>query len=99
MCDTKCELSGFRLNRVRQFNVGNGCRDCNFAIKKRMNTHRKTIQLILATFISVAGLVLIGAGFVVPPVGSIDASVLTAFGEILTFAGALFGMDYHYKNK
>ncbi|MBD5192758.1 MAG: hypothetical protein HDS88_07685 [Bacteroidales bacterium] len=64
-----------------------------------MNTHRKTIQLILATFISVAGLVLIGAGFVVPPVGSIDASVLTAFGEILTFAGALFGMDYHYKNK
>ena len=67
--------------------------------KKRMNTHRKTIQLILATFISVAGLVLIGAGFVVPPVGSIDASVLTAFGEILTFAGALFGMDYHYKNK
>jgi hypothetical protein len=25
--------------------------------------------------------------------------VLTAFGEILTFVGALFGIDYHYKYK
>ena len=31
--------------------------------------------------------------------GVIDASVLTAFGEILTFAGALFGIDAKYKQK
>lgn len=64
-----------------------------------MKTQKRTLQLILATFITVAGLALIGAGFFVPPVGVIDASVLTAFGEILTFAGALFGMDWHYRNK
>lgn len=63
-----------------------------------MKKHR-ILQLILATFISLAGLALIAAGFVVPPIGYIDGSVLTAFGEILTFAGALFGLDYHYSRK
>ena len=29
--------------------------------------------------------------------GVIDPMVLTAFGEILTFSGALLGMDYHYR--
>ncbi|MDE6265939.1 MAG: hypothetical protein K2M07_01135 [Muribaculaceae bacterium] len=62
-----------------------------------MKKHKQTLQLILASLITLAGLILIGAGFFAPPVGTIDASVLTAFGEILTFAGALFGMDYHYR--
>ena len=31
--------------------------------------------------------------------GVIDNSVLIAFGEILTFVGSLFGIDYHYKYK
>lgn len=31
--------------------------------------------------------------------GEIDNSVLVAFGEICTFAGALFGVDYSYKLK
>ena len=39
------------------------------------------------------------AGFVVAPLGIIDTSVLTAFGEASTFAGALFGIDYTYKYK
>ncbi|MDE7152986.1 MAG: hypothetical protein K2O00_00905 [Muribaculaceae bacterium] len=64
-----------------------------------MKSHKQTLQLILATLITIAGLALIAAGFMVPPIGVIDASVLTAFGEILTFAGTLFGMDYHYKAK
>ena len=29
----------------------------------------------------------------------IDPSVLTAFGEIATFAGSLIGIDYTYKYK
>ena len=29
----------------------------------------------------------------------ISAVVLIAFGEILTFVGSLFGIDYHYKYK
>lgn len=64
-----------------------------------MKSHKQTLQLILATLITIAGLALIAAGFIVPPVGVIDGSVLTAFGEIITFAGALFGMDYHYRFK
>ena len=39
------------------------------------------------------------AAFIVPPTGVIDPSVLTAFGEILTFAGSLIGIDYHYRFK
>jgi hypothetical protein len=31
--------------------------------------------------------------------GEIDNSVLVAFGETCTFAGALFGVDYTYKIK
>ena len=40
---------------------------------------------------------LLAAGFCVPPPGEIHNSVLVAFGEILTFAGAVFGMKYHYQ--
>ena len=31
--------------------------------------------------------------------GEIDPSVLVAFGETSTFAGALFGVDYRYRRK
>ena len=44
------------------------------------------------------GLLLI-AGFIAPPPGEIHPSVLTAFGEVLTFSGALIGMDYKYRSK
>ena len=37
--------------------------------------------------------------FWIDPQGLIDNSVLVAFGEISTFAGALFGVDYSYKLK
>lgn len=45
------------------------------------------------------GVVLTTIGFFVPPTGVIDPTVLTAFGEILTFAGALTGIDAKYKNR
>lgn len=49
------------------------------------------------------GLVTIGcglliAGFFLPPRGEIHSSVLVAFGETMTFAGALFGIDYRYRH-
>lgn len=56
------------------------------------------LQLIVAAVMVVAGCVLLGFGFALPPKGEIHSSVLVAFGEILTFAGALFGIDYHYRN-
>ena len=43
------------------------------------------------------GCALLTAGICIPPAGVIDSSVLVAFGEILTFAGSLIGIDYHYR--
>jgi hypothetical protein len=57
-----------------------------------MKKTRKSMQLCLATLTAVFGCVLIAAAFCVPPSGVIDPTVLAAFGEILTFAGALIGM-------
>ena len=37
------------------------------------------------------------SGIAIEPVGEIHSSILIAFGEILTFVGGLFGIDYHYK--
>lgn len=55
------------------------------------------IQLVSALILVVVGCGLLIAGFIVAPLGIIDSSVLVAFGETCTFAGALFGIDYHYK--
>lgn len=60
---------------------------------------KEETQLIVACLLVVLGAGLLIAGFIVPPVGIIDSSVLIAFGEIGTFAGALFGIDYRYKFK
>lgn len=57
------------------------------------------IQLVVACFMCFVGVSLLIAGFVVPPIGIIDHSVLIAVGEILTFVGSLFGIDYNYKYK
>lgn len=54
-------------------------------------------QIRLATAMCIFGCALITAGFIVNPSGYIDPTVLTAFGEILTFAGAVLGIDYSYK--
>jgi hypothetical protein len=60
---------------------------------------RLTIQLIIAILLTLSGIVLLFSGFWINPQGLIDNSVLVAFGEISTFAGALFGVDYTYKFK
>lgn len=56
-----------------------------------------TVQLICAVTLTALGCGLLICGFIAPPAGEIHSSVLIAFGEILTFVGALFGIDYHYK--
>jgi hypothetical protein len=57
------------------------------------------LQLISAVLLAIAGLALLFTGFWCEPVGEIHNSVLVAFGEVSTFAGALFGVDYSYKAK
>ena len=58
-----------------------------------------TIQLWMAVFLVILGCGLLVAGFTVDPLGEIHNSVLIAFGESSTFAGALMGVDYNYKFK
>lgn len=65
-----------------------------------MTTHtRNIVQLTLAVVLTVSGLAMLFIGMFVQPVGQIHPSVLTAFGEVATFAGALIGVDYTYRYK
>jgi len=81
---------------------------CSFALNQFLNAMKKTrktgncprsrtLQLVCATVLMAMGMALLAAGFITPPTGEIAPSVLVAFGEILTFAGAIFGIDYHYR--
>lgn len=63
------------------------------------NPMKTNKQPALATVLVIFGVLLIVAAFSVPPIGMIDPTVLTAFGEILTFAGAVLGIDYKYRSK
>lgn len=56
-------------------------------------------EFILACILVLAGIVLIFLGFFIDPEGEISPSVLTAFGEILTFAGSVIGLDFSYRGK
>ena len=60
---------------------------------------RYKIQIIVAIILVVFGVILLIIAFIVPPAGVIDPTVLTAYGETLTFSGSLIGLDYHYKAK
>jgi O-antigen/teichoic acid export membrane protein len=62
-------------------------------------TMKKNLQLILSVTLCVFGCVLLVTGFILPPLAEIHHSVLIAFGEILTFAGSLIGIDYKYRYK
>lgn len=53
----------------------------------------------MASTLTISGILLLVAGFCVVPRGEIHDSVLIAFGEISTFAGALFGVDYSYRKQ
>ena len=56
------------------------------------------IQLLTAAILSLGGLVLLFCGVFIEPHGQIHESLLIGFGEVATFAGALFGIDYVYKH-
>ena len=58
---------------------------------------KPNIQLITAAVLSIGGLVLLFCGAFIAPQGEIHESLLVGFGEVATFAGALFGIDYTYR--
>ena len=57
------------------------------------------IQLLTAAILSLGGLVMLFCGIYIDPLGQVHESLLIGFGEVATFAGALFGIDYTYKFK
>ena len=57
------------------------------------------IQLITAAILSIGGLIMLFCGVFIEPDGQIHESLLVGFGEVVTFSGALFGIDYVYKQK
>lgn len=59
----------------------------------------ETRQFIIAVILLIFGMIMLTAGFIVPPLGIIDGSLLVAWGETLTFVGAVIGIDYNYRIK
>ena len=57
------------------------------------------IQLVTAAILSIGGLIMLFCGIYIDPLGELHESLLIGFGEVATFAGALFGIDYTYKFK
>lgn len=60
---------------------------------------RMKLQIVCAFACVLFGLVLIAIALFTEPRGEIHYSVLVAYGETLTFAGSLLGLDYHYRVK
>ena len=58
---------------------------------------KTSIQLITAAVLAIGGLVLLFCGVYIAPQGEIHESLLVGFGEVATFAGAIFGIDYTYR--
>ena len=57
------------------------------------------IQLVTAAILSIGGLVMLFCGVYLDPLGELHESLLIGFGEVATFAGAIFGVDYSYKQR
>ena len=58
-----------------------------------------TLEFLFGFICALIGIGLLWTSLFIPPVGIIDASVLAAVGEVLTFSGALVGIDYSYRFK
>lgn len=54
------------------------------------------LSYILCIFSFIIGVLLTIAGFVVNPLGEVDASVLTSLGLFLSFSGSIIGITQHY---
>ena len=67
--------------------------------KKNTAMKQLTIQIITAALMSLGGLALLFCGVCIAPHGEIHESLLIGFGEVATFAGALFGIDAAYAKR
>lgn len=66
---------------------------------ERFRLRSEYVKLSLAVVLCIFGCLMLIFGFFAPPVGEIHNSVLVAFGEVSTFAGAILGLNYVYSTK
>lgn len=64
--------------------------------KWRKLSFKEKLSYVLCGGAFVMGFILSVAGFCVPPTGEISGSLLTWFGMVLTFVGAVLGISTHY---
>ena len=57
------------------------------------------LSYVLCIFSFIIGVMLIIAGFIVKPVGEVDASILTSLGLFLSFSGSIIGITHHYSHQ
>ena len=67
---------------------------CALVSMRRFTIDPQQLRLWLAIVLVVCGMALLFMGFWAVPRGEIHSSVLIAFGEVMTFVGALIGIDY-----
>lgn len=67
--------------------------------EKDVTLSREWAKLWLGIVLAAFGMGIVVFSLIVPPVGAIHATVVTTFGTILTFVGALFGIDSNAKIK
>lgn len=63
-----------------------------------MNT-KDALQIGSAYLMLLGGLSLSVAGFIVPPLGVIDDSIIGVMAECLIYAGSIFGVTIYVNNK
>ena len=57
------------------------------------------LSYVLCIFSFIIGVILTIAGFIVKPLGEVDASVLTSLGLFLSFSGSIIGITQHYSQQ
>ena len=65
----------------------------------KLKDKKEQAQFLSSIGVLLAGLVLIFIAVFLEPVGVIHYSVITVFGMLLTFVGAVWNIDLHYDFK
>lgn len=61
---------------------------------------KEQIQYAFSTVAFIFGMVLVGVScFAIEPLGVVDATIITIFGLVLSFVGAVFGINMHFDNE
>lgn len=68
-------------------------------MKSKIPIWKLRLELFLSFILTLFGMGLLTASFLVNPTGVIDGSVLTASGMVFTYSGSLIGIDYNYRAK